>query len=112
MLADEEILWIVNILVRACLYAVDDLPSTSARPSGRGSFPCSAGVLLVRDQSVLLGECILCRRSVNCLISTASRRCVHQSLFANLVKEDILAIPTFGREILQITILVDPVLLT
>jgi hypothetical protein len=31
---------------------------------------------------------------------------------ANLVEEDVLAIPTFGCEILKIPILVDPMLLT
>jgi hypothetical protein len=34
------------------------------------------------------------------------------SSFANLVEENVLAIPAFGREILEIPILIDPMFLT
>ncbi len=40
------------------------------------------------------------------------RLLAHLSPVSNLVKEDVLAIPTLGRKILQVTILIDTMLLT
>ena len=46
-----------------------------------------------------------------CKLSGQHRFLAFLSL-ANLVEEDVLAIPTFSREILEIPILIDPMFLT
>jgi hypothetical protein len=105
MLANEEIFGVIDVLVRARLYAVDHLPASSV---GKGVLlQPSERTLGSRSIRIALGMYLV---SSLCRWSGQHRLLLFSSL-ANLVEEDVLAIPTFGREILEISILIDPMLL-
>jgi hypothetical protein len=69
MLANEEVFGIIDVLVRARLDAVDNLPASSV---GKVVVMLQRGVLLAQDQSGSPLECISYRRSVGCLVSRDS----------------------------------------
>lgn len=89
-----EVLRIVDVAVRTGLNAVDDT-GLKIEENGAGNIPSIIGL-----------------EGRQAEISTSSTWRVWNKSSTDLVKEYILSISSFSREILQVTILVDTVLLT